>query len=131
MKIEHPKLKKIGGLRNFAQSTVIKILAVILIASLAGYLGGYSVQKSFRNLTGYNQIETQAIEEPEILEAENPPYEGDNPYVGTMIKVIQTINSGVVKAHNVFSESDLLQAANSASAAIIFAALNPLCSWGS
>jgi len=51
--IQYPKLKKIGGLRNFIQGTLIRVLAIILIASLAGYLGGRTVQSSYRNLTGY------------------------------------------------------------------------------
>lgn len=65
--IQHPKLKKIGGLRNFIQGSILKLLAVVLIASLGGYLGGHTVQKNYRNLTGYVPegqivIQTQEVE---------------------------------------------------------------------
>ena len=126
MKIENPKLKKIGGLRNFTKNSLLKIGIVVLVAALAGYLAGYTAQQSFRNLTGYNKTEVQATEDHELLETQNPLYEGDNQYVGAMVTVLQAINSGVVKAHNAFSESELLQAANSATSAIIYTALSPL-----
>ena len=64
--IQHPKLKKIGGLRNFLQSTIIKILAIALIATLAGYLGGHTVQKSYRSLTGYTPQGQVVIEMQEV-----------------------------------------------------------------
>ncbi len=71
--MEYPNLKKIGGLRNFIQGTLIKILAITLIASLAGYLGGHTVQKSYRNLTGYTPTGQVVME---VQEAESDEEEG-------------------------------------------------------
>lgn len=67
--IEYPKLKKVGGFQSFIQNTLIKILAITLIASLAGYLGGHTVQKSYRNLTGYTP-EGQVVMEIEEAESD-------------------------------------------------------------
>lgn len=67
--MEYPKLKKIGGLRNFIQGTLIKILVITLIASLAGYLGGHTVQESYRNITGYTP-EGQVVMEVQEAESE-------------------------------------------------------------
>lgn len=71
--IEYPKLKKIGGLRNFIQGTLIKLLVITTIATLAGYLGGHTVQKSYRNLTGYTPEGQVVIE---VQEAESDEEEG-------------------------------------------------------
>lgn len=52
--IEYPKLKKVGGLKNFAKHILFKAIVIFLVATLAGYLGGYIMQKNFRELTGYS-----------------------------------------------------------------------------
>lgn len=69
--IEHPKLKKIGGIRNFIQGGILKLLAVLLVASLAGYLGGHTVQKNYRNLTGYTPQGQVVMEVEEVQNEED------------------------------------------------------------
>lgn len=64
--INYPHLKKIGGLLNFAKKTIFRILIITLIATLAGYLSGSTIQRSFRDLTGYMpeaQLVTETKEE--------------------------------------------------------------------
>lgn len=60
--IQYPKLQKIGGLRNFLQHKVLKLLVIVIIATLAGYLGGHTVQTSYRELTGYTPAGQVVVE---------------------------------------------------------------------
>lgn len=125
-RIEYPKLKKIGGLSNFAKNNLLKILVILLGAVLLGYLGGHTVQKSFRNITGYNQPQTKITEEVEKTATEIPDYEGDSAFMGVTTKAMQVIDTGIIKATNAMKESELVQGANQFSLAIIYGVLNPI-----
>ena len=76
--IKHPRLKKIGGIQNFFRKTLLRTLLIILIASLAGYLGGHTIQKDFRNLTGYSP--------EQVMEA--PKEESEEVQGGVTLKLI-------------------------------------------
>lgn len=104
-RIEYPQLKKIGGLRYFAKKNLIKIIIILLIASLAGGLFGFAVQKSFRNLTGYNKAE------PVLAEVQTTP---------------ETGNSIFDEALKAVKDSEFVRAANTYTANKVHSALSPV-----
>ncbi len=61
--IEHPKLIKIGGVLKLIRNSLVELVIIVLIGSVAGYLAGHMAQKSFSDLTGYPKKEVVAAED--------------------------------------------------------------------
>jgi len=124
MKIEYPKLKKIGGFKKVALKIVIRAIVIILISSLVGGLSGYIVQKSFSNLTGYNK-KAIAITAPQTADGNQniknseAKQENSNPY----IKSITDTTSSAIKA---VTESDIVQKINEMTVGKIITAFKPV-----
>lgn len=119
-KIEYPQLKKIGGFRSFFLKTFVKIISIVLIGSLFGWLSGNLVQKSFRDITGYNQAEV--IEEVQQESNDSDEQELENPYLNVLNKSLIVVNNSIKK----IKESDIVQSASDSAQKVIYDALKPL-----
>ena len=123
-KIEYPKLKKIGGLKNFFKQSFLSLAIITVIATTGGYLAGNFMQQGFRDLTGFKKEVTTAIEttEREKLPTNMRYNEEGNLVVGILA---DTMNM-TTNALNAVTYSKIMQAANDSAWKILSITLYPL-----
>lgn len=126
MQIEHPKLKKIVGVKILPLRVLIRVAMIFVVAVLIGYLAGHFAQLKFREVTGfrYEPTSSEVVEaSPDALRPTNTRLdEGANLPVAILNDTLNMVSNSIYKITN----SDLMQSANKASLSIIFFALNPL-----
>ena len=118
-KIEYPELKKIGGFKNLILKIVVKVLVIVLISSSLGWLSGYLVQKSFRDVIEFNKSEPVITE---VQEVQEDAQEIENGAV-RMISGALSVTSDAIEA---VTNSEIMQSASEASRKVISDALKPL-----
>jgi|GEM_PF-6744783 len=123
-RIEYPKLKQIGGVKYFTKHFLIKAAVTLLVATLAGYLGGHLAQQSFRQITGFRYEKTE-IAEIEVREKlpTNARFQKDG---NLFVNILSDTAAMTANAISAVTDSEVLKAANKASVSIINTALSPL-----
>jgi len=125
-RIEYPKLKKIGGFKNFTKKMVIKTAVIVLTATLAGYLAGHLTQQYFREVTGYKYDKTATIElegNEDVMRPTDTRFQKDG---NLFIHILSDTINMTTNALTVVKNSEIVQAANQASLSIILTILSPL-----
>lgn len=119
MKIEYPKLKKIGDPKAFFKRSLISIAIVAVLGTATGYFAGHFMQQGFRDITGFNkEVSTEEMTKPIPLPTNTRASDEGSALVELMNITTNTLNA--------ITYSKLMQEANHTSWKILSTILYPL-----
>lgn len=104
-RIEHLKLKEVNGFARIGRM-LIKAIIIILISSLVGGLAGYTVQKSFRELTGYKISEPVTVEAKEAVGATAAFVKKDRTILGKIADATEALKDSIKNSEIVQKTND-------------------------